>query len=574
MKKLNQLRNIKNKSDFAKLLDIKETLLNYTLYNKSINYPTPYIKFDIPKRRGGIRSIYAPHSRLKSLQKKLSNLLLDCLDELREQENIINRISHGFEREKNIISHASRHKNKKNILNIDLNNFFESFNFGRVRGFFIKNKFFKLDPTIATLIAQIACYDNKLPQGSPCSPVITNLICSSLDFRLNQLAKKHKCTYGRYADDITFSTNMDFFSDDICFYDEYSELQVGKALANIIRKEGLIINKNKVRYLNRHYRQSVTGLTVNKKLAVNINYYKKVRAMCHQLFKNGSYVLFDPSINDYREGTPQELAGYLSFINSIDKKNFKADNDNRNSYILNKREKTYSDFLFYTFFITPTYPTIITEGQTDHYHIKYALQALHDKYPTLISYNQKQKKFNFKVKFLKFTSKNNFFLNLSSGANSVSNFLKESLARYKNYYVPDNSLPVFAIFDNDSAGTGSMTGVESYIKKKNIPYNKIKINNTNVISVYNMYIFCLPHKSLNPSQKTEIEDYYPESLLKIEYKGKKLNLSDRACTPDQYSKSHFAKYVVINHIVPQNFYAFEELLNLMNKLVKKHAPTL
>jgi retron-type reverse transcriptase len=98
------------------------------------------------------------------------------------------------------------HLNQKNVPNIDLSNFFDSFNVGRVRGFFIKNRNFELHPDIATVIAQIACLDNKLPQGSPCSPVITNLITHSLDIRLASLAKKYSCSYSRYADDITIST--------------------------------------------------------------------------------------------------------------------------------------------------------------------------------------------------------------------------------------------------------------------------------------------------------------------------------------------------------------------------------
>ncbi len=79
---------------------------------------------------------------------------------------------------------------EKNVLNIDLNNFFDEFNFGRVRGFFIINNNFQLTPEVATTIAQIACYKNKLPQGSPASPVITNLITHILDVRLSRLAKK------------------------------------------------------------------------------------------------------------------------------------------------------------------------------------------------------------------------------------------------------------------------------------------------------------------------------------------------------------------------------------------------
>ncbi len=113
------------------------------------------------------------------------------------------------------MTNAIMHINQKNVLNIDLKDFFDSFNFGRVRGFFIKNNHFKLDHHIATVIAQIACYDNKLPQGSTCSPVITNLITHSLDIKLASLARKHSCIYSRYADDMTFSTRKSVFPSQI-----------------------------------------------------------------------------------------------------------------------------------------------------------------------------------------------------------------------------------------------------------------------------------------------------------------------------------------------------------------------
>ena len=112
---------------------------------------------------------------------------------------------------KSIYTNAAIHRNKRFVLNMDLQNFFDSFHFGRVRGFFIKNRNFNCTNEIATMIAQIVCYKGKLPQGAPSSPVITNLICGSLDYRISKLSKKYKLDYTRYADDITFSTNNRHF---------------------------------------------------------------------------------------------------------------------------------------------------------------------------------------------------------------------------------------------------------------------------------------------------------------------------------------------------------------------------
>ncbi len=193
MKKLDSLKKITTKPEFARLLEVKPSTLTYVLYKLKPN--TQYRQFEIPKRNGGKRVINAPREKLKYLQSRLSILLLDCIDDINAvkfPKSEINHpkalnskilkvkisnaaikqpsLSHGFVRHRSIITNAMMHLNQKNVLNIDLKDFFDSFNFGRVRGFFIKNKNFELDPHIATIIAQIACYDNKLPQGSPCSP--------------------------------------------------------------------------------------------------------------------------------------------------------------------------------------------------------------------------------------------------------------------------------------------------------------------------------------------------------------------------------------------------------------------
>lgn len=191
MSKLEALKQITTKPQLAALLGVKAQTLTHVLY--VLTPATQYTEFKIPKKSGGTRNILSPSDKLKSLQSSLSNLLLDCIDEINENKKNKYRykhvLSHGFVRECWIATNARLHLNKKNVLNIDLKDFFDGFNFGRVRGFFIKNNQFRLHPHIATVIAQIACHENKLPQGSPCSPVITNLISHSLDIRLASLAK-------------------------------------------------------------------------------------------------------------------------------------------------------------------------------------------------------------------------------------------------------------------------------------------------------------------------------------------------------------------------------------------------
>ena len=219
MSRLSDLQSAADLSDVARLLGFKPQSLSHTLYIKSP--ASKYKTFDIPKRSGGTRQICAPEKDLKYLQRQLAELLQDCLEEINKTNNRSDdgrhpdRIAHGFKRGRSIITNARQHRNRRYVFNVDIHDFFTSINFGRVRGYFIADNNFKLHPKVATVLAQIACFENALPQGSPCSPIISNLIGHIVDIPLAKLAARVGCTYTRYADDLTFSTNEPTFPAEI-----------------------------------------------------------------------------------------------------------------------------------------------------------------------------------------------------------------------------------------------------------------------------------------------------------------------------------------------------------------------
>lgn len=106
----------------AEILDINTSTLTNALYRKKVS--SLYSEFKIPKKKGGERTILAPQRELKIIQKKLSLILQDCLEEMTSEDERTSNLSHGFMREKSIYTNASCHKNKKNVLNIDLKDFF------------------------------------------------------------------------------------------------------------------------------------------------------------------------------------------------------------------------------------------------------------------------------------------------------------------------------------------------------------------------------------------------------------------------------------------------------------------
>src|SRR6266446_5429896 len=151
MPRLATLKAATSLSDVAKLLDFKPKAVSYILYKHP--EATKYKTFQIPKRNGGTRTIKAPDDALKLLQRRLSDLLQDCVAEINKAKKRKDKLAHGFKRDRSINTNARQHRKRRFVFNVDLEEFFPSINFGRVRGYFMRDRSFSLHPDTATLIA-------------------------------------------------------------------------------------------------------------------------------------------------------------------------------------------------------------------------------------------------------------------------------------------------------------------------------------------------------------------------------------------------------------------------------------
>jgi len=256
----------------ASMLDIKYSTLIYYLYRLGHR---KYRQFSIAKKAGGDRTIAEPVAGLKAIQLKLSQVL-DAIYQPRPSV-------HGFVQGRSIATNAQLHEESDHILNLDLEDFFPSINFGRVRGLFMAQPY-RRPPEVATVLAQICCFDNALPQGAPTSPVVSNMICSRLDTELQRLARRYRCVYSRYADDITFSTRRSHFPRSLAEKDGIgpsAPVLLGPSLEEALRRNGFAVNMAKVRLRSKQQRQEVTGLLVNRRVNVPRKLVRQVRAMLH-----------------------------------------------------------------------------------------------------------------------------------------------------------------------------------------------------------------------------------------------------------------------------------------------------
>lgn len=567
--RLDKLKSCNSKPDLARLLGIDPVFMTRVLYIR--NTDNLYSQFTIKKKNGSDRQISAPDPELKEIQSKLSDLLQDCLNNIRENSKEENNFSHGFERNRSIITNAEKHKLKKWVLNIDLSNFFDEFNFGRVRGYFLKNKNFSLNTELSTLIAKIACHQDKLPQGSPCSPVITNLILVSLDRRLSNLCNRAGCTYTRYADDITISTNKKEFPRDIIKSHNENSINLNKKLLKEIISSGFQINLNKLRLFDKKCRQEVTGLTVNRFVNVDNKYAKKVRAMAHSLFTKGGYTLTDKKTREQRAGNINELGGMLSFIDYVDKHNNRLPHTTKTS--LNKRENVYSDFLYYSAFWANPKPTILTEGKTDITYLRVALDSLSANYPNLIGNKKMGNKTvrDYGVKFFKNTTKSKYFLNLDGGASHLKDFIVGYEKKTNAFRAIADQKPVIIVLDNDSGSGGSNGIFQTLIGKAfpNIALSKDELRNKKWTWVTkNLYLIFTPLNGLNDSS---MEDLFHSSVLQTKLGEKVFNRTNAKCKDNEYGKEFFATGVVLKQRKTINFSNFNYIFESITEIIDHNA---
>ena len=267
---------LSSRHDVAALLGVSDQALRYNLYVGGVK-ESKYIRFNVRKKSGGVRPIIAPDGFIKIIQTRL-HTVLQCVYEPKD-------VVQGFTLTKSIVSNADQHDQRRWVLNVDIADFFPSINFGRVRGMLMASPY-NLSATVATVLANICCVDNQLPQGAPTSPIIANMLCARLDAHLSRLSGAYRCSYTRYADDLTFSTDQALFPGELAerkLIDGKLEWVPGHKLNRTIRKNGFQINLSKVRLQKYNQRQEVTGLITNERVNVPRQFVREIRAILHNI---------------------------------------------------------------------------------------------------------------------------------------------------------------------------------------------------------------------------------------------------------------------------------------------------
>jgi retron-type reverse transcriptase len=255
-----------------------------------------YIKYTIPKSSGGVREIRQPSREIKAVQ---AWLLRNILDKLTPSEHAT-----AFIQGKGLSQNVSPHSNNRYFVCLDIQDFYPSISFHRIKHLFKIIGYFSYAPSI---LADLCICDIGLPQGGVTSPSISNLIASRLDRRLSGYTSRRNITYTRYADDMTFSSN--------------NRAALNKSIntiKKIIESEQFTPHPNKFRVMGPRICCHVTGLIKNSSepsFGIGKKKKRNMRRIIHHLVTGKSI--------DHKYSTGKSIDGWLSFLKSVDAASYK-----------------------------------------------------------------------------------------------------------------------------------------------------------------------------------------------------------------------------------------------------------
>jgi hypothetical protein len=278
----------------------------------------------LAKQSGNIRLIEAPKPRLKEIQRRILNEILEKIPP--------HAAVHGFVKMRSIKTFAAPHAGTRVVLRMDLRDFFPSFIRARIQSMF---RTMGYPESVADLLGglcttitprdiwtraafgedsfhlwesrwetQAVYFQPHLPQGAPTSPALANLCAYRLDCRLAGLAEAAGATYTRYADDLAFSGGEDF---------ERRIERFSLHVAAIALEEGFKVHHRKTRIMRQGVCQHLAGIVINQHMNVRRADFDRLKAILTNCVRLG------PATQN-RDAHPEfrlHLEGKIGFVEMI-----------------------------------------------------------------------------------------------------------------------------------------------------------------------------------------------------------------------------------------------------------------
>lgn len=261
------------------------------VYSKIMCSDNLYLRFSVPKKAKGYRTIYSPSSELKTLQYFVREWYLNKLP--------ISKYATAYTKNKSIITNCSAHIGNKHFLKIDIEDFFDSIPYNGVKNLLMKYSDNVLSEESIELLLKIISRNGRFVQGAVTSPLIANAFCNSMDEEIAGIVQMiSNGKYTRYSDDIVVSS------------DEFIDYKTIIKIFKVIENYGFSLNKNKTVITSNPNSVRITGL--------NIVNFRKIRLGTYRKKQINSDIYYKLKFNDNRCKSTEEIIGNLMFVKMVE----------------------------------------------------------------------------------------------------------------------------------------------------------------------------------------------------------------------------------------------------------------
>ena len=260
-----------NRLDSVKLVNALLCFNEQTESLRQAERSSLYQTFYIPKKSGGLRQINAPNTELMDALRTLKRIFEE------EFHVLYHTSAFAYIKGRCTVDAVKRHQanESKWFGKLDLHDFFGSTTLD-----FVMDMFSMIYP-ISEIVRypagrtelrkslELAFLNGGLPQGTPISPLITNVMMIPVDYKLSNGLRdfeRQRFVYTRYADDFIISSKYDFNVRDV-------EKLVVDTLAGF--HAPFTINAAKTRYGSSAGRNWNLGVMLNKDNEITVGHKKK-----------------------------------------------------------------------------------------------------------------------------------------------------------------------------------------------------------------------------------------------------------------------------------------------------------
>lgn len=258
------------KEELLSKLPISETQLNALI----LRSPYIYKKYSIPKKSGGVRQIAQPARATKYLQRMLIELIYENLP----MHDCVTAYKKGASIKKNALAHC----NNSYFAKFDFKDFFTSIKGTDLVAHLVKHSKDTFTEKDLEDISRISCIKSNgrealnLSIGAPSSPIISNTILYDFDLAVNEWCYENNIVYTRYADDLTFSTNV-----------KNKTSIIEPFIRDVVRRldyPNLRFNTKKTIFLSKKHQRKVTGLIITNEGNISLGRNRKrlISSMIHK----------------------------------------------------------------------------------------------------------------------------------------------------------------------------------------------------------------------------------------------------------------------------------------------------